>query len=81
MPWKERLWGKTAVQVMIKICCSDLVEMQQFRKWNKGYRYLVMVLDIFSKYGWFVPLKDKKGETVTKVFQEIFKQGRKPQCS
>ena len=39
-----------------KIWCSDLVEMQQFSKWNKGYRYLLMVLDLFSKYGWIVPL-------------------------
>ena len=52
--------------------------MQQF-KWNKGYRYLLMVLDLFSKYGWIVPLKDKKGETVTKAFKTIFKEGRKSQ--
>ena len=60
--------------------CSDLVEMQQFSKWNKGYGYLLMVLDVFSKYGWIVPLKDKKGETVTEAFKSIFKEGRKPQC-
>ena len=53
--------------------------MQQFSKWNKGYRYLVMVLDLFSKYGWIVPLKDKKGETVTEAFKTIFKKARKPQ--
>ncbi|KAL9986586.1 hypothetical protein ACROYT_G000754 [Oculina patagonica] len=53
--------------------------MQQFSKWNKGYRYLLMVLDVFSKYGWIVPLKDKKGETVTQAFKTIFKEGRKPQ--
>ena len=53
--------------------------MQQFSKWNKGYRYLLMVIDVFSKYGWIVPLKDKKGESVTKAFSEIFKEGRKPQ--
>ena len=38
-----------------------------------------MVLDPFSKYGWIVPLKDKKGDTVTKAFKIIFKEGRKPQ--
>ena len=58
--------------------CSDLVEMQKFSKWNKGYRYLLMVLDVFSKYGWIVPLKDKKGETVAAAFKKIFSAGRKP---
>ena len=38
-----------------------------------------MVLDLFSKYGWIVPLKDKTGETVTEAFKTIFKEGRKPQ--
>ena len=38
-----------------------------------------MVLDLFSKYGWIVPLKDKKGETVAEAFKTIFKEGRKPQ--
>ena len=38
-----------------------------------------MVLDLFSKYGWIVPLIDKKGETVTEAFKTIFKEGRKPQ--
>ena len=38
-----------------------------------------MVLDLFSKYGWIVPLKDKKGETVTEAVKTIFKEVRKPQ--
>ena len=38
-----------------------------------------MVIDVFSKYGWIVPLKDKKGESVTEAFKTIFKEGRKPQ--
>ena len=62
-----------------EIWASDLVEMQQFSKWNKGYRYLLMVIDVFSKYGWIVPLKDKKGESVAEAFKTIFKEGRKPQ--
>ena len=38
-----------------------------------------MVIDVFSKYGWIVPLKDKKGESVTIAFKSIFKEGRRPQ--
>ena len=61
------------------IWCSDLVEMQQFSKWNKDYRYLLMVLDVFSKYGWIIPLKDKKGETVSEAFKTTLKEGRNPE--
>ena len=61
-----------------EIWASDLVEMQKFSKWNKGYRYLLMVIDVFSKYGWIIPLKDKKGESVTKAFETIFRD-REPQ--
>ena len=62
-----------------KIWAADLVEMQRFSKRNKGYKYLIMVIDVFSKYGWIRPLEDKKGETVTEAFKTIFKVGRKPE--
>ena len=62
-----------------EIWAADLVEMQQFSRWNKGYKYLLMVIDVFSKYGWIIPLKDKKGESVTIAFKSIFKEGRRPQ--
>ena len=62
-----------------KIWAADLVDMQKFSKWNRGYKYLMMVIDVFSKYGWIVPLKDKKGESVTNAFKTIFNKGRKPQ--
>ena len=52
--------------------------MQKFSKWNKGIKYLLMVIDVFSKYGWIKPLKDKKSESVSKAFDEIFKSKRKP---
>lgn len=38
-----------------------------------------MVLDVFSKYGWIEPLKDKKGESVATAFDKLFKEGRQPQ--
>ena len=58
------------------IWCSDLVDMQKLSKWNKGYKYLLMVLDLFSKYGWIVPLKTKTGLEVSKSFKTIFKKSR-----
>ena len=60
------------------IWAADLVEMQKFSKWNKGIRYLLMVIDVFSKYGWIRSLKDKKTETVKEAFDDIFKKGRQP---
>ena len=54
-----------------KIWSADLVEMGKFSKWNKGTRYLLMTIDVFSKYGWIRPLKDKKGKTVTDAFKSI----------
>ena len=46
------------------IRAADLVEMQRFCDWNKGIKYLLMVIDVFSKFGWIEPLQNKKGETV-----------------
>ena len=44
---------------------------------NKGFRFLLCVIDVFSKYAWVVPLKDKKGVTITNAFQKIFKKSNK----
>ena len=52
--------------------------MGKFSKWNKGTKYLLMVIDVFSKFGWIEPLKDKRGESVTKAFEKIFKASRHP---
>lgn len=58
---------------------ADLVEMQEWSRENKGYRYMLNVIDVFSKYAWSVPLKDKKGETTTEAFKLIEKSsGRLP---
>ena len=62
-----------------EIWAADLVEMQKFSKWNKGIKYILMVIDVFSKFGWIVPLQNKKGKTVADAFENIFKSGRKPQ--
>ena len=52
--------------------------MQLISKFNKGFR-LLYGIDIYSKYGWVIPLKDKKGITINSVFQDVLdKSNRKP---
>ena len=46
------------------IWAADLADMQLISKFNKGFRFLLYVIDIFSKYAWVVPLKDKKGASI-----------------
>ena len=48
--------------------------MQKFAKLNKGYRYLLACIDIFSKFAFVIPLKDKKGINVKNALQKIFNQ-------
>jgi len=63
-----------------QIWAADLVEMHAFSKFNRGIRFLLIVIDVFSKYGWMLPLKDKTGKTVTDAFKDIFKKlKRKPE--
>ena len=49
---------------------ADLADIQLLSKVNKGFRFLLCVIDIFSKYAWVVPLKDKKGISIVNAFQK-----------
>ena len=65
--FKDNIWG------------ADLADMQLISKFNKGFRFLLCVIDIFSKYVWLVPLKDKKGVSIVNEFQNILNDSvRKP---
>ena len=68
---------KIIVNHIDEIFAADLVEMQKFAKLNRGYRYLLTCIDIFSKFAWVIPLKDKRGITIKNALEKIFKQ-RKP---
>ena len=57
--FKDDIWG------------ADLADMQLMSKFNKIFRFLLCIIDIFSKFGWVVLLKDKKGITITNAFQKI----------
>ena len=56
------------------IWSADLVEIIPFAKYNKGYEYILMVIDLFSRYGWAVPLKTKTGVEVANAFKSLLKE-------
>ena len=55
-----------------------LAHMQSSSKYNRGIKYLLCVVDLFSKYSWVVPIKDKKGTSIVNTFKKIISEGCKP---
>ena len=65
--FRDNIWG------------VDLADTQSLSKKNKGIKYLLCAIDLFSKYTFVVPLKDKKGISIVNAFNKIIKQSnRKP---
>ena len=65
--FRDNVWG------------ADLADMQLLSKLNKGFRFLLCVINIYSKYAWIIPLKDKKGVSFVDAFQKILDDSkRKP---
>jgi hypothetical protein len=53
--------------------------MDSISKYNNGFKYILTVIDVLSKYAWAEPIKTKTGENLVKVFEKILKKGRKPE--
>ena len=51
--------------------------MQLISKFNKRFRFLLCVINIFSKYAWVVPIKDKNGSSIVNAFQKILKESNR----
>ena len=66
-PFIDNIWG------------ADLAVMQLISQFNKGFAFLLCVVDIYSKYAWVVLLKEKQGITITNALQRILvESNRKP---
>ena len=65
---KDNIWG------------VDLADMQSLSRKNKGIKYVLCAIDLYSKYAFVIPLKDKKGISIVNAFNKIIKQSnsRKP---
>ena len=64
--FRDNIWG------------ADLADMQSLSKYKDGIKYLLCAIDLFSKYVWVIPLKDKKGTSLVNAFQKIISKERKP---
>lgn len=57
----------------------DLADLQSLQSHNDQFRYLMCVIDVFSKYAWVLPIRDKTGHTLTQSLKSVLKSsGRKP---
>ena len=59
LSFRNNIWG------------VDLANMQSLSKYNKENKYLLCAIDLFSKYAWVVPIKDKKGTSIVNAFKKI----------
>ena len=57
--FRDNIWG------------VDLTDMQSLSKYNKGIKYLLCAIDLFSKYAWVIPIEDKKGTSTVNAFKKI----------
>ena len=64
--FRDNIWG------------ADLADMQSLSRYNKGIRYLLCAINLFSKYAWVIPIKDKKGTSIVNAFKKKILEGRKP---
>lgn len=54
----------------------DLVDMQPHAKQNRGYKYILTIIDALSKYAWAVPVRDKRGDTITAAMRRVLSQNQ-----
>ena len=64
--FRDNIWG------------TDLADMQSLSKYNRGIKYSLCAINLFSKYAWVISLKDKKRISIVHGFQKIISKGRKP---
>ena len=77
-PRKNYETNKTIIKSIDNTWSSDLLDLNDYGpKNNKGYRYILVIVDNFSKFGWTIPLKNKYAQTITDAFVQIVKTSKR----
>ena len=79
MPARKRyLTRRYHISGMNRLWQADLADMQPYASQNNGYKYILTVIDVFSRRGWAVGVKSKTVKDIAPAFREIFAQGIVP---
>ena len=72
-PKKNYATNKTDIYYIDDIWSLDILDLKDYGpKNNRGYRYVLVLIDNFSKFGWTIPLKNKNAQTIKDSFENIF---------
>ena len=78
LPHKNYETNRTMIKSIDDTWSSDLLDMNDYgHKNNRSYRYILVVIDNFSKFGWTIPLNNKYSQSITDAFSQIFKTSRR----
>ena len=72
--YKPKEYRKVITYFPNDMWTADLVDMQSLEKQNDGYKYILTMIDIYSRYAWAIKLKTKTGKETSEAFQSIIKQ-------
>jgi transposase InsO family protein len=75
---KKYARNKVITQGIDDVWQMDLVDMSRFAKSNSGFKFLITCIDVFSKFAWVIPIRNKSADVVLNGFREILKGKRKP---
>ena len=77
---RNYITNKTDTYHIDDICSLDILDLKDYGpENNRGYRYVLVIIDIFSKFGWTVPHKNKNAMTITNFFENIITSSKKNQ--
>ena len=59
------------------IWSADLIDLKKLKKYNNGFQYIINIIDLYSRYAWSIPIKNKTGKSIVEAFDSITKKPKK----
>lgn len=76
-PVRKRFKRRSIIATHVRdLYQADLLDMRKYQKFNRGFKYILTVIDALSRYLYMVPIRSKKPQDVKKAFQKVFRDGK-----